>query len=311
MYNVTSMCVLNQPHLIQVVYIGLTLNCCVIFISVLKVVTIWRTPALHSNANCFIASLAISDIIMAFTVVGFTFLYFTPVSQYIHNSNIIDSVLLGMVNSSNLFATVHFIIIAIDRHMYILKPFCYIKYMMTKRMYKLVLLVWVLTLIYLITPLVFYTSNRFHKKCIFLYPPKEYFIVVFAVGLTAYTASCVFYFRISRVAFQRKVAKNVRRELQDNPVTKINVRGNRRAAMKSIKFFMSMCGASAVYHTPKGIVTLMGMFSYNVPMYIYLITNYLLCIHVLLTFCVYFKMNRDVASKIKRQLLGCSQMTCL
>lgn len=303
MYNETSPCIRPKENLTHTVYFGFALSSCVICLSLFKLITIFRTPALHNNINYFIASVGVSDFIFAVSIVIFSLFYLTGLGQFIQGSNIFYSIILGMLYSSIFSSALHLIIIAIDRHMYILKPFCYIKYMTPKRICLLLIFVWGLTLLYLITPSIFYTNNTFHVKCILLYPPKEYFAVVVAAGFTVYVATFVCYFRIACVAFERKKARNVRRQLQDKSHIDSNSGTNSKAAMKSVKFFMSMFGIFAIFYAPATIVTVMSLLSYDVPVYIYLINLYFAYISVILTFCFYIRVNKAFCIGIKKSII--------
>lgn len=309
MHNLTSPCTVKQTNLTNVVYVGFAISFFILCLNLFKITTIVRTPALHNNTNWFIASVGVSDSIFAASGVIFSLFYLTRLSQLIQVSNTFDAVMLGIFYSSVFSAALHLIIIAIDRHMYILKPFCYIKHMSTKRICILMIFVWGLTLIYLITPSMLYTGDMFHMKCILLYPPKEYFAVLVTAGVPVYFITCVCYFRISRVAFQRKKAKNARRQLQEPSAIGGFVRSNSKAAMKSVKFFMSMYGIFAIFHSPVTIVTIMCMFSYDIPMYIYLINLYLTYVNIALTFFVYIRVNKDFRLAVKNQCLGCLPST--
>lgn len=260
MDNTTSSCAAALFTDYVLVYIGRFFSSLVMCISLLAMVVIRRTPALQNISHIYIFSNAACNIILS---VIFTIISCMHVSKVIHDVNMaisLDSVLFGVSYAFSFSACLHVTLIAIDRYIYILKPFFYRKHVTSNRVFYLLLCVWTVTLIYINIPIIFYRSEIFHRQCIFMHPPIVYGAFSVCSTVVFYSLICGCYFRIARVAFTRKKTKDSIRQ-SEAPNIAIT---NGKAALKSITFFLSLFGTYFLCYTPLVIISVLAMLSLSI-----------------------------------------------
>lgn len=304
MENSTSHCMFGFDSA-TTIFLGTLLGCCVIFLLITVIVTICRTTALHNNTNFLLASINVSDLLNAITLILYSSAYIPSLRKYIDNKYILDLFVLAMSCSGYYSAVIHLTVIAIDRYLYILKPFYYIKHMNKSQITKILFAVWIFTLVLFITPIVFFRNDKYHRKCIITNPPVEYYFTGVAIGCVCFIVVCVCYFRIACVAFQRKKARNSRRQQQETANDAVLSRINRKAAMKSVKFFVAMFGTYFFCFIPSLIITLLNILSVKKPAYISILSVLGFYVHIIINLFIYLNMSKDFRLGMKHQFSQC------
>lgn len=308
MDNATSTCVLALPTLLAATYISSVFSCCVMFVCLLTIATIWRTVELHNNINYFIVSFAVCSMLLSLISTAVPAFYALNFGGYTDGENILETVILGVSYSPIFSSVLHLTAMAIDRFVYVLKPLYYITNMTRKYMTVILLIIWVSTIIYSITPITVYRNRSINTKCIFVMP-LEFYVVCLVMDVICYITIFGCYFRIAYVAFQREKARTARKQ-QSNVPHQVNiVATNWKAAVKSIKFFAAMFGIFCVCYTPLVITTLMTHLFLNVPIYIVIPSHYIFQIHPALNCILNYNMNSHFRFGVKK-LCTKSLMIC-
>lgn len=297
----TTECDLTLARGIAKMCVGITCGCCVLCVSVVTIVTIWRTPTLHNNSNYFLASAAVCDILAAATCISLSLFYMTRFHEYFKHIYVVNTFILGVSYTSMFSSVLHLTVSAIDRYIYILHPFCYIKYITRNYTIKLLCFIWVSTLMYIIIPVVTFRYNRYQTA---LRPQREFFIVSLAIDATLCVVMCVCYFRIAYVAFERKRARRAQLQRRSSSYDNNLVTTNWRAAVKSTKFFVVMFGAIFICFSPFIICIQLISLGYTIPRYLAFTSLYVFHIQPVLNFLVNFKMNVHFRSGINKLVLS-------
>lgn len=309
MENGTSKCFSLLYSGVPLFVVGIAISVSVICVSLLIIVTIWKTPALHSNTNFFIASVAVSAMLLAVTFVVCAFTYYCGLGLHVRQWELFETFILGTIYSMNTSTALHLTIMAIDRYMCIFNPFYYIKHMTRKRTFTLILFTWSISLLNFTIALIFYRGKHFHTQCVFLHPPVEYFSILTTLGLISFGVASACYIRIARLAFERKRAMNSRRA--QNYSSNNIIEANGKAAVKSIQFCVAMFGTIGVCYFPYLVIITMSLLSYNVSNYVFIPSLYLMHIHSLVEFAIYLKQNKDfcvgVQKRFPQYLFTCSK----
>lgn len=299
MKNSTSYCFHGYDTANYMSFVGMLVGCGVLFVCITIITTICRTPALHNNTNLCIISITVTDMFTAISTIVSSSFYFTSLNQYVDNKYLLDVFYFAMSFSWMFSSGIHLLIIAIDRYLYILKPFYYMKYITKARIIKILFSLWMFTFLFLITPFIFFRSSHFQNICILTHPPVEYASVGVGTDFVSFIVVCVLYFRIANVAFRRKKLKNVRRLQGDTPHGVIISRNNGKAALKSLKFFVAMFGTYVFSCIPPLTVTLLSMLSVTLPLYIAISSYFFFYAHIIMNIIIYLNMNKDFRLGVK------------
>ncbi|RUS87548.1 hypothetical protein EGW08_004724 [Elysia chlorotica] len=110
---------------------GLTLLtlCLAVFITsanATTVVAIWRTPALRTLANAYVCSLACVDFVVGLVCVLVALFLLPPVRRDLFYQHIaVCSLLHGTMIGMSALSGIHMTLIAVDRYLYIMRPYLY------------------------------------------------------------------------------------------------------------------------------------------------------------------------------------------
>lgn len=219
--------------------------------SILVVVIICRTKALHTNSDIIVGCLSLTDILLcaSYTAHGVKSLAGSTLSK--SQKNYLVSFLCGACYGGVLISITHLGFAAIDRYVQIAYPFYYIKHMTKRRLFKKLLAIWLIGGMYTLTPLFLYFYRQNSETCILLHPPLAYFFILFTGYLANIMIVFISYLKIARLAFQHKKSANIRRMQIEDRTSTVIFSQNRKGAIKSVNFFIVMFGAflSVVYLT--------------------------------------------------------------
>ncbi|GFO20860.1 beta-2 adrenergic receptor [Plakobranchus ocellatus] len=183
--------------------------------NLLLIIVIGRTKSLHSHTNILVASLAISDVLVSVEVCVMG-LYVLPrglrswlgLSQA--HVRVFNSILTGINFSLVAVSISHFAALAVDRYLYVLWPLHYPLRVTRRRIVAVAAVLWILGLIYMLLPVVLYTSPRYHVKCFLFNSPKEYgtpLLTVYLLCICVVLASTI---GLARIALKHRRRKQKR-----------------------------------------------------------------------------------------------------
>lgn len=307
--NTTFDCNLQIFQNIRTVYFLFPVCFIVVCESALVISTVWRTHALHTNTDIIVASLSVTDILMCLSFIsrGMLGLPFPAPTESFRK--IINNFILGDSAGAVLCFIVHLDIVAIDRYIHIAHPFYYIRRMTKRRILKVLATIWTLSLLYTVLPIVVYTDDKYHKICIAIYPPVEYFSLLVTAYVISIVTVFICYFKIAFVAFHHKKTSNLRRgQHEDIQVTTV-LKQNRRAAMRSIKFFAVVFGVFSLCTLPPVLVSGLSLIDV-VPPSACIPTQHLLLIHSLTNCPIYFFMSKEFSKALKMTFVDMKQRCC-
>lgn len=243
--------------------------------------------------------------VLAVTLVVAVVWYLSRMDLSVHHWEIFDAVILGTLSSSQVLTYLHLTIVAIDRYIYISKPFYYITNTTQTPTFRLVLSVWSFSLLCFAVPIIFYGGSNYHKQCILLHPPVEYFSSLTLLGIICYVIVCVCYIRIALLAFERKQAKISRRQPNDSLNASAFVTSTGKAAIRSIQFCVAMFGITAACYIPLGVVITLSRLSNKNSMEAFIPSLYMIHIHSLANFVTHLDMNKDFCVGVQKQFPQC------
>lgn len=263
--------------------------------SLLIVLTAYRRNAIEIYVKFLVISLAATDLILAVAYLCIGDSEHLVANLGISQSNYFESFLLGAWHSSVVVHLAHLATTAVESYIRIAHPFVYMRANTKLSACIVVLFLWTFLLSYMFVPLLVFTKESYHKKCILLHPPLEYY----CVGVFVYLVSCVTVLvtnlKISFLAFRNKKAAIARRL----GTSKIALREHFLAAARSIKFVSVMCGTYLFCSFPSAVCIGLNIF-YPVPGFIYLPSLCLVPIHSLLSVIIWFFVNRHFSEAVKR-----------
>lgn len=298
MANASDICAVANNFDTYIMYVTGFLTAITIFGCVVVIVIIWSTEKLHGNTNVFIASLAASDILIS---VFFTFNRAATVPHLessLLKSNIVNCIVLGGCSGAINLSMMHMGIFAIDRYIKITYPFTYIKHVTKRPIVVTLCCIWILGLLNMLVPVVFYRDKQFHIRCILLHQPIEFYWLGAGIYLFNLVIAFICYFSISIVAFKHKKAANNRRINTVETTGEIILKRNLAAALKSVKFFVVVFGVFLLC-TFAPIITTGVAFYQHISENVYLGLFFLLSIHSVLNFIIYGSMNNAFYQALK------------
>lgn len=291
-------------------YVTVPVNAIIVLKSALVILTVYRTPSLHTNANIIAASLSLSDVLMATAFINIGDSETAKVHLSVDQIRIIKTFVFGEFSSSILISIGHMGIIAIDRYILIAHPFYYIKHMTKRRIYFLILCVWVIGIFLLFYPLFVYNRMHYYDKCISLHPSVDYYLVCSSVYVSTFVIVLVSYSKIAILAFAHKKAANIRKLVQHGNRSDSVFKDNRAAAFRSVKFFALMFGVFVICTLPPAVATGLTTF-YLISHQVFVCFSYLVLLNSLISFAIYFSMNTALSRALKKTCSDLLAFTCI
>lgn len=288
-------------------YIGLALSCLVTCGSLLTIVTILRSSALHETQYIFIVSLAIMDIILALTCTSVATLYQPLIEAHIDGC-VLSIISDGVSIASVTMIGVHMSIIAIDRYIRIAHPFYYINKMTRQRIIQTLFFVWILWILVACIPLIKILNTPL-LECNYTFQLPQFFSVT-SIILTSVGIVCVCYGKIARLAISHKKAAIARRLQTGARRGTTDLRTN-NITMKSIRFFVAMFGVYCLCSVVPFIVS--GFtFLYDIPVVFTSILWYMFPVHSFLNFILLYVMDQRFKKAMKTIMSTseCPRVSC-
>lgn len=265
--------------------------------NILTIVTIYRTVSLHTTTNMIIVSMNIGETFLSVCFLGIALIFYSGVIDLTNSGTWVDTFVMGLFFFAEMLSSFHFVIVAIDRYIYISHPFAHIKYVTRSCITKIIFGCWFVAVIILCIPLFLYRNDSYHEICIFLKPPIEYY----SAACTAYLAilTIVFFcdFKIALLAFRRKKSAISRRVVTSSDISMSD--NNLEAAIRSVKFFACTFGIFSACTLPSELTTMVNYFI-TVPFYVKASTICLYEINHIVEFYVLIYMCKDFYHALKR-----------
>ncbi|CAG5119125.1 unnamed protein product [Candidula unifasciata] len=308
--NTTSSC---DFELLQGIHIeALVFAYCIIVSveSILVVVVVYRTKALHTNSDIIVACLSLTDILLccSFTAHGIKALAGSIFTKF--QKNLFVIFLFGDCYGGVLISVTHLGLAAIDRYIQIAHPFYYMKFVTKRRIFRILLVIWLIGFVYTMFPLAVYTSDTYSEKCILIHPPWEYFCLLFIVYLANVIAVFVSYLKIAHLAFKHNKSANIRRLHNEDKASDVIFLQNRKAALRSLKFFIVMFGAFMLFTSPSIVITFVNKF-HDLPSFVYLITVITLMLNSFTNCLIYAFLRKEFLKALVETFKNVRKNLCI
>ncbi|XP_005098819.1 melanopsin-like [Aplysia californica] len=231
----------SRQSMIIVSTIYICLGVFIFFENIITIMAIRRTPSLHTNPNLYMFSLAVSDVLVGATAI-FLGSFVNPTVQDRVTSTFPYlaslAVTFGMVSLS--FA--HMAVIAVDRYIYIGKPYLYERCITRRVIFFQILCLWVSGAVYTIAPMIVYREVNV-GFCILIDLPPEY--TLYAIGIAYFILLVVVliaYYKIARVVLQHRRSIANQTISLDRTGEDLRNRKRQTSALKSVRFFAVVFG---------------------------------------------------------------------
>lgn len=297
--NATLGCSAEFRFDFHVIYITIPLNVLIVGKSLLVFFTVCKAKSLHTNTKILMTSLSVVELIM-----GAAYICSGDIGSKIFERETaeilaIQCFILGEWHSSIVGTVIHMAIMAVDRYILITHPFYYIKHVTKRAVFISLFFAWIFGLGYLFLPLLAFRDIQYHKRCIIVHPPFQYF----CIGIFAYTLSSIVvlvsYFKIARLAYLKRKAANARKIQRTASNDGAVLKNKSTIAFRSVKFFALMYGVFLMCTLPPALATGLNTFM-KLPKYVYLLTMFLMPLNSLLSFVIYFYMCNKFSKAVKR-----------
>lgn len=295
--NETPACTLNEYHGFHMAFLGISLSAFVIGVNLLAIITIWRTPVLHTKSNIFMVSVSLIGFFLAAGNIADMFVYYPGIRDHLP-SIVLDAFSLGFYYSCLLLTICHLGVISLDRYIFIAHPFYYMTKMTKSRIFKILACAWCVCLLYGSVPMVVYTDETYQKICIITDPPTEYMFLWTAVYVSQIITICTCYFKIALLAFKRRKAASLRRTPHSESANARRI--NDSAAIKSARFFAIMCGIVLLFTFPLSAVGPIRRFC-NVSQFVFISFVFLFMCYPAVNIFIYAYFNKDFSQAVMKQ----------
>ncbi|CAG5119124.1 unnamed protein product [Candidula unifasciata] len=277
--------------------------------NVLIVFTAKRTNFIETRTKILVISMVFTEVILSVSYVCFGESDNLLTTLGITKPEYFESFLLGAWYSSVVLYLAHSGIIALERYINIAHPFYYQSVMINRSIYFIILCLWTFGLSYMIVPLLVYTKVHYHKSCILLHPPLEYY----CIGAFVYVISCVAVmvsnFKVAFLAFRMRKASLARRIPSSRVGSNVAFRENFLAAVRSVKFFSAMFGMYFICTSPSVLCAGLNIV-FPVPTPVYVFSIYLIPFNSILTFTLLFFMNNKFSQAVMRTFSDIKARLC-
>ncbi|CAG5136208.1 unnamed protein product, partial [Candidula unifasciata] len=198
--------------------------------SIFIIVFTTRTEERQKNTNIVFASIAINDLVKGVVLLYYqvaTIPFYKPNALW---NNTSDSFLFGACYGNVILSFLHLAVLTLDRYVYILHQFFYMKHVTKRRIYLVLLCIWIIGLIYIVIPIFVYADEKYHERCMILHPPVEYFCLSSCVYVFMLIVVFICCLNIACLAFKRRKAANNRRRTATDILDSTIFRSNRSSA---------------------------------------------------------------------------------
>ena len=189
-------------------YLCFPLDVCIVVENILLVAVIWRGSAttLSSSSYVFLASLAVADglVGLASLVLSIIYLRAYPEDGNTYSPSDIFSIAVIAAQTLMLISVVHMAVLAVDRYLYILHPFVYIRHVTERVIVTTVAGTWLLGILTMSLPGLYYISHQWTPFCEATNTHHVFTISMGSVYLLAFAITCFAYFKIFQQARKQK-----------------------------------------------------------------------------------------------------------
>lgn len=294
----SSLCNTSDDEIVQVTYIGIVLCFIIISESLLTVVTILRSPVLHTNQYIFIVSLSFSDILLAVSSAGVR-TFRSSATRWLPPNSFVNMLFFVLNSASVTITGLHMGVIAIDRYVRIVHPFYYIQHARAQVICKILACVWLACTIDIIVPLVLYRE----RPCSTPQFPLEYCTTNGLVTLANMAVVCICYSKVARIAIKNRNSAAARRLQNDDNNGVIVFRNNNLTVMKSVKYFVTTCGIYIVCTLLPFLINAANLV-FKIPVVINTVTSFSFPIHSVLNLFILCIMYKQFFTALKKILAG-------
>ncbi|KAK3732501.1 hypothetical protein RRG08_030701 [Elysia crispata] len=260
------------------------------------VVAIWRTPALRTLANTYVCSLACVDFVVGLVCVLLALFLLPPVRLELFFKHIeVCSLFQGTIVGMSALSAIHMTLIAVDRYLYIIKPYFYQRVINFRVVAIFLAIAWGVGLIISFLPQ--FIAKPYGEVPLCDITQRQPIWYTFYTCTVLFGVLCVvnvimYSIILNAAAKQRKAVRaNV-------PISHQNGKGQgnssniSKGTMKSIKFFLTVFGVFLVCGTPTVVV--MGLDYYSrVPSQVYRFLNVVAVANSGMNFIIYAAMNKQ------------------
>ncbi|RUS86893.1 hypothetical protein EGW08_005372 [Elysia chlorotica] len=301
-------------------FIALSLALFILAANLSTILAIWLTPGLRTMANSYVCSLACADLVVGAVCVLLAIYLLPPFRVgWFDKYEVMCSLLNGLNIGMTVVSAFSMTLIAVDRYIYITKPYFYQRKINFRVIGVSVTSVWLAGLVVAFLPQFIAT---YHPQChITGRLPVWYlfYLCTFCYILTC-AVNIALYSIILQVAHkQRKAVVAIRASVQTpepGDGSRANSRGPKqiisKGSMKSIKFFLTVFGCFFCCITPMVLILALDIYV-PVPAPIYRLFNVLALINSAMNFLIYAGMNAQFRRAIVRTsplCRGCAWIFC-
>ncbi|CAG5128618.1 unnamed protein product [Candidula unifasciata] len=297
----TDVCVIHNNFGTYIVIITLIISSLSIIECIVVIFVTWFTEKLHINTNILVASLAVNDLLLAISFIGNQVSVVPGFLLSSVKSKLFMSLIYGVSSGSTNLSIMHMMVIAVDRYIQIAHPFYYMKAMTKKKIYIILLCLWIIYLIFIIIPLTVFSDDKYHRKCIVIHQPVAYSVVGVAVYFICLVIICICYSKIAHVAFKHKQSAISRRLGCNLAYSETEQREQLKAALRSVKYLALMFGVFFISTCPPFLLASLGLrysFSENVVLGLFSLVP----IHSSINFLIYGYMNKEFQTSLVKSL---------
>ncbi|CAG5121083.1 unnamed protein product [Candidula unifasciata] len=298
--NETHACVIHSNFGMYIVFITLIISSLSIIECMVVIFVTWFTVTLHSNTNILVASLAVNDLLLAIAFMGNQVSVVPGFLLPSVKSKLFMSLIYGVSSGSTKLSIMHMMVIAVDRYIQIAHPFYYMKAMTKKKIYVILICLWITCLIFIIIPVTIFYNDKYYRECIILHQPLAYSVVGVAMYFISLIMIFFCYFKIAHVAFKHKQSAISRRLGCNLAQSETEQRENMKAALRSVKYLALMFGVFFVATCPPFLLTSLG-YRYSFSENVYLGLFSLVPIHSVINFLIYGYMNQEFQTSLVKK----------
>ncbi|KAK7501382.1 hypothetical protein BaRGS_00007507 [Batillaria attramentaria] len=220
----------------------------------LTILAVFRFEKLRTRANMYIVSLAATDALVGLLLFVAGSSYIPSVQSWFDATEFACVGMLSWGYCAVVCSGFNMCLIALDRYIYIAKPYLYERYLTERNIAGAIVTVWVLAFVYGTIPL-YYNTFSTSKRC----SSREVIPLMYrsflSAGLFLFCCLCtgVLYIKITLITLHHKM--NISRAE--------NARTSRvgRGSLKALKLFLTVFGCMFICWSPNFVAELVNVYS--------------------------------------------------
>ncbi|CAG5136143.1 unnamed protein product [Candidula unifasciata] len=173
---------------IVLIVFALVMSLFIIFVNSATILVVRRTRSLHTLSNMYVVSLAATDVVVGVGLIPLSMFYVPSIRNRYYDRNMkLCLLVLGTNLGMAVVSTIHMVFIAIDRYLYIIRPYLYETVVSRKVVYIIIASTWSFGLFYALLPQAIHDQARNTTSCdITIVMPVGY---MFYANVSIYTTS--------------------------------------------------------------------------------------------------------------------------